>query len=306
MIARNVIIIGSGPAGLTCAIYSARAGLDPIVIAGDNPGGQLVKTDIIENYPGFETISGADLMMKMLKHTESLGIEIIYETVDEISKTKEGFFEAKLSSHRSIVSKTIVIATGATHKRLGIPGEDEFSNRGVSWCATCDGPMCKGKEVAVIGGGNTAVMEAMFLSSFASHVYLIHRRDVLRAEKLTQEKLFLNQKISCVWNSSVVQILGGKSVEKIIIKNNIDGSIGNLEINGIFIAIGTTPSSNFVKNLLALDGEGYIVAEETKTSCDGIFAIGDVVSGSLKQAIYAAGQGALASKQVEKYVNYKL
>ncbi|MDR0744714.1 MAG: thioredoxin-disulfide reductase [Holosporales bacterium] len=302
---KNVVIIGSGPAGLTCAIYSARAGLSPLVIAGNNPGGQLVNTTMIENYSGFTSISGADLMEKMIEHAESFGIKIVYESVERISKTDNGFFEINFSSNDSIISKTVVIATGARHKHLNIPGEDEFINRGVSWCATCDGPLYKGKTVAVIGGGNTAVMEAMFLSNLASRVYLIHRRDILRSDKLMQEKLFSNKIISCIWNSNVTQIIGNNSVEKLILKNSITDATSSLNVDGVFIAIGTVPSSDFIANLVKLDTSGYIVCAETKTSCKGIFAAGDVVSNSLKQAIYAAGQGALASRAVESYLGLR-
>lgn len=295
----DIAIIGSGPAGLTAAIYLARSGLNPLIISGEKPGGQLVNTDLIENYPGFKSIKGADLMMSMINQSESLGAKFVYESVNFISKNN-GTFQIKLESNELIEAKSVLIATGANHRHLNIPGEKEFTNKGVSWCATCDGAMYRGKTVAVIGGGNTAAMEALFLSNFAEKVYLIHRRDTLRAEKIMQERLFANNKIECLWNSQVIEILGDDKVNSIRLNN---GSIINL--SGVFIAIGTTPSSEFVKELVKLDSEGYVIANDTKTTCEGIFAAGDIVSGSLKQAIYAAGQGALASRYIEEYLGIR-
>lgn len=295
----DIAIIGSGPAGLTAAIYLARSGLKPLIISGEKPGGQLINTDLIENYPGFKSIKGSDLMMSMLNQAEDLGTKFIYESVNSVLKNNE-IFQMKLESNELIDSKAILIATGANHRHLNIPGEKEFTNKGVSWCATCDGAMYRGKKVAVIGGGNTAVMEALFLSNFVEKVYLIHRRDTLRAEKIMQERLFKNDKIECIWNSQVIEILGNDKVDSIKLN---DGSIINL--SGVFIAIGTTPSSEFVKDLVDIDSEGYIIANDTKTNCEGIFAAGDIVSGSLKQAIYAAGQGALASRYIEEYLGIR-
>lgn len=295
----DIAIIGSGPAGLTAAIYLARSGLNPLIISGEKPGGQLINTDLIENYPGFKFIKGADLMMSMLNQAEDLGTKFIYESVNSVLKNNETF-QIKLESNELIESKSILIATGANHRHLNIPGEKDFTNKGVSWCATCDGAMYRGKKVAVIGGGNTAVMEALFLSNFVEKVYLIHRRDKLRAEKIMQERLFKNDKIECIWNSQVIEVLGKDKVDSIKLNDN---SIINL--SGVFIAIGTTPSSEFVKDLVNLDSEGYIIANDTKTNCEGIFAAGDIVSGSLKQAIYAAGQGALASKYIEEYLGIR-
>lgn len=295
----NVIIIGSGPAGLTAAIYLARSGLKPLLISGEKPGGQLVNTDLIENYPGFKSISGSDLMMATLDQAESLGTEIVYESVRGLSKNAD-ILQVKLSSDDVLEAKTLLIATGASHRCLNVPGEKEFTNKGVSWCATCDGAMYRNKIVAVVGGGNTAIMEALFLSNLASKVYLIHRRDTLRAEKIMQERLFANNKVECIWNSQVREILGDDKVNAIKLDNG-----DTLELSGLFIAIGTTPSSEFAKDIVEIDSEGYIIADNTKTSCEGIFAAGDIVSGSLKQAIYAAGQGALASRYIEEYLGIR-
>ncbi|MDR1288905.1 MAG: thioredoxin-disulfide reductase [Holosporales bacterium] len=298
----DIIIIGAGPAGLACSIYLARSGYLPIVLTGDAPGGQLIKTDIIENYPGFREISGCDLMMKMMSQAEGLGSEFIYEIVDSISKIA-GNFNLKLTSGATLISKAILIATGATHKKIGCPGEDDFTNKGVSWCATCDGPLLKeNKTVAVVGGGNTAVMEALFLSKFAAKVFLIHRRSSLRADKIMQDKLFSNDKIEVIWNSEVSEICGNQILEAIHLKSTIDNSERTLKIDGLFVAIGTVPASSFIQNLVEMDDNGYIKATDTLTSCDGVFAAGDVVSGSLKQAIFAAGSGALAARRIEEYL----
>ncbi len=298
----DVLIIGSGPAGLTCAIYTARAGHKTVVVAGENPGGQLVNTDVIENYPGFESIRGSELMMNMLTQAEGLGSQILYDTAGHVSNAGN-IFEVSLASGEILKSRTVLIATGAKHKRLGVPGEADFTNKGVSWCATCDGPMYKNKKVAVVGGGNTAVMEALFLSNFAEKVYLVHRRDTLRAEKVMQDKLFANGRVECVWNSVVESIHGEKNLEYVNIRNTCSEEVTKLEVSGLFIAIGTAPTSEFVKGLVDVDSEGYILENQTRTRTEGLFVAGDVASNSLKQAVFAAGQGALASKQIEEYLS---
>ena len=294
---RNTVIIGSGPAGLTAAIYLARSGMFPIVIAGERPGGQLCNTDVIENFPGFEAINGAELMMRVLTQAEKLGTELIYETVQRVVKNG-GSFEISLSSGETLQSRTVLASTGARHKHLGVPGEKEFTNKGVSWCATCDGALYRGKNVAVVGGGNTAVAEALFLSHIAEKVYLIHRRDTLRAEEVMQKKLFDTGNVDCVWNEEIAEILGNDRVDSVKLKNSGKA----LSVSAIFIAVGTSPSSEIFNGILKLDPEGYIVATETETSVPGIFSAGDVVSGSVKQAVYAAGQGCLASQRIEKYL----
>lgn len=292
----QVVIIGSGPAGLTAAIYLARTGLSPLVICGNKPGGQLINTDVIENYPGFESINGADLMMRFIAQAEKFGARLVYESVKTVEKIDFGF-RIQLESEEFFESRTVLVATGAAHRHLGVPGESEFTNKGVSWCATCDGPLYRGKVVAVVGGGNTAVIEALYLSSIAEKVYLVHRRDKLRAERVLQERLFERHNIECIWNSEVVEILGDTSLRSIGLNN---GQI--LDVSALFIAVGVVPSSGFVSDLVALDDSGYIIANETKTSVSGIFAAGDVVSGSLKQAVFAAGQGCLAAQSIGQYL----
>ncbi|MDR2075200.1 MAG: thioredoxin-disulfide reductase [Holosporales bacterium] len=298
---KNTIIIGAGPAGLTCSIYLARSGVSsPLVLAGDSPGGQLMNTDSIENFPGFSEIAGPDLMMKMIEQAKALDVEIVFETVKSIGKINDGILKITCNSGREFLSRTIVIATGASHKHLYVPGEKEFTNKGVSWCATCDGPMYKGKNVSVIGGGNTALMESQFLANFAEKVYLIHRRDSFRADQVMQARVLSNYKIEVIWNTVVTSINGDKKVSSITLNNK-----ENLSVDGVFIAIGTKPASDFVRNIVACDEEGYIITEDTMTSCPGIFAAGDVVKGSLKQAVYAAGQGALSSNMVEKFLGVR-
>lgn len=294
---RDTVIIGSGPAGLTAAIYLARSGMLPVVIAGEKPGGQLCNSDVIENFPGFETINGAELMMRVLTQAEKLGTELIYEAVQCVVKNGDTF-EISLSSGETLQSRTVLVSTGARHKHLGVPGEKEFTSKGVSWCATCDGALYRGKNVAVVGGGNTAVAEALFLSHIAEKVYLIHRRDTLRAEEVMQKKLFAMGNVECIWNEEVAEILGNDRVNSVRLKN----SGKPLSVSAIFIAVGTSPSSDLFHEILKLDPEGYIFATETETSVPGIFAAGDVVRGSVKQAVYAAGQGCLASQRIEKYL----
>ncbi|MBR1479720.1 MAG: thioredoxin-disulfide reductase [Alphaproteobacteria bacterium] len=294
---RNTVIIGSGPAGLTAAIYLARSGMVPVVISGEKPGGQLCNMDVIENFPGFEAINGAELMVRVLTQAEKLGTELVYETVQRVVKNGDTF-EISLSSGETLQSRTVLVSTGARHKHLGVPGEKEFTNKGVSWCATCDGALYRGKKVAVVGGGNTAVAEALFLSHIAEKVYLIHRRDTLRAEEVMQKKLFGTGNVECVWNEEVSEILGDDRVNSVRLKN----SGKSLSVSAVFIAVGTSPSSEIFNGILKLDPEGYIVATETETSVPGIFSAGDVVSGSVKQAVYAAGQGCLASQRIEKYL----
>ena len=258
-----------------------------------------MQTDCIENYPGFEKISGAELMMKTMNQAEKLGTKMVYERVLSVSK-KNTTFEITISSNEKMQSRAVLIATGATHKRLGCKGEAEFANKGVSWCATCDGAMSKGKPVAVIGGGNTAVMEALFLSNIASKVYLIHRRDTLRADEIMQKRVFAKSNIECVWNSNVEEITGDTKVTAIKLNS---GKI--IDISAVFVAIGVKPETEFVKDLVELDNGGYVISAETKTSVPGIFVAGDVENCVTKQAVYAAGRGCLAAQQIERYLGIR-
>lgn len=299
---KDSIIIGSGPAGLTAAIYLSRAMIDPIVFMGPNPGGQLITSPLIENYPGVKSISGCDLIFNIISQVQDNNVELIYESVSSIIPNNDNTFTVNYSDNEQIVTKTILIATGAHHNKLNIPGEDKFVGKGVSWCATCDGPLYKNKRVAVIGGGNTAVIEALFLSNIASEVLLIHRRDKLRADPSDIEKIKYKTNIKYIFNSIVNNIDGNNTVNSIKLMNIINNNTTELQVDAVFIAIGTKPSSDLVKDIINTDESGYIITNSTRTSCDGIFASGDVVSGSLKQAIYAAGQGALAAVNIQQYL----
>lgn len=298
----KLIIIGSGPAGLTCAIYAARSNLNPIVITGNNPGGQLMQTDVIQNYPGIESITGPDLMMNMMQHAEKLGARMIYENVASLSKDGE-FFRIELNNGDALTSSVIVYAAGTTHRKLCVPGEEQFSAKGVSWCATCDGAYYKNKVVAVVGGGNTALMEALFLSNLADHVFLIHRGDKFRADIAMQDKINAKNNITPIMNSCVVEICGTENVEYVLLDND---KIPRLDVSGLFIAIGSSPTSLLLKGIAELDEAGYVKTNgQTATTCSGLFAVGDVVSGSLRQAVYAAGTGALAAVEAEKYLGIR-
>lgn len=300
---RDTVIIGSGPAGLTAAIYLSRAMIEPIVFMGPSIGGQLVTSPLVENYPGLKSISGCDLMSNIIEQVQSNNVELIYELVTNIEVNNDNTFTVEYSNNDKLITKTILIATGASHKRLKIPGEDKLAGRGVSWCATCDGPLYKKKKVAVIGGGNTAVVEALFLSNIASEVLLIHRRDKLKADLSDIEKLNNKNNIKVIYNSTVTSIEGDNKVQSIKLLDLLNNNTENIQLDAVFVAIGTNPSSELVKNIVNTDELGYIITNNnTETSCKGIFAAGDVVSGSLKQAIYAAGQGALSAISIQQYL----
>ena len=302
---KDVIIIGSGPAGLTAAIYLSRAMVNTLVLMGSNIGGQLVTSPMIENYPGFKSISGCDLMCNIIDQVQTNNVDLIYESVSSISLNNDRTFTVNYSNNEHLVTKTVLVATGASHNKLNIQGKDNFTGKGVSWCATCDGPLYKNKRVAVIGGGNTAVIEALFLSNIANEVLLIHRRDKLRADNSDIEKIINKKNIKIIYDSVVLSINGNSKVNSIKLLNILNNNTTDVPIDAVFIAIGTKPSSELVKNIVKLDESGYIITDNTKTSCEGIFAAGDIVSGSLKQAIYAAGQGALAAINIQKYLGIR-
>ena len=303
----RVLIIGSGPAGYTAAIYAARAALDPILVQGMEPGGQLNITTDVENYPGFaETIQGPWLMEQMQEQARQVGTEIISDYITEVDLEKRPF-EAKGDSGALYTGDTIIIATGAQAKWLGLEGETKFQGFGVSACATCDGFFYKGKEVAVIGGGNTAVEEALFLTNFASKVTLIHRRDELRAEKILQNRLFKNQKIEVLWDSVLEDILGDEDplgVTSLTIKNVKTGDVSELPVHGVFIAIGHNPATGLFRGKVKMDDEGYILTgpDSTATSVEGVYAAGDVKDKIFRQAVTAAGLGCMAAIEAEKYL----
>lgn len=298
----ELVIIGAGPAGLTAGIYAARAKIDAVIVERFAPGGQIALSDWVENYPGFENgISGIELVEKMRKQVERLNVPIVSGEVKGIEEYKDK--KVIYIDSKWVEAKAVIIATGTSPKRLQVPGEDRFIGKGVSFCATCDAPFYKNMVVAVVGGGDTAVQEALFLSKFASKVYLIHRRDKLRATPILAEKLFANEKVEVIWNSVVTEIRGGESVEEITIRDVKTQEERVLKVNGVFIFIGVRPNSLFVKDLLDLDANGFIITNENmETNVPGIFAAGDVRRKLLRQVITACADGAIAVYSAENYL----
>jgi len=304
----KVLIIGSGAAGYTAAVYAARAMLKPILVFGIQPGGQLSITTDVENYPGFaNVIQGPWLMEQMRDQAKAVGTELVEDYISSVN-LKSSPFEAIGDSGQKYTADSIIIATGAQARWLNLKSEQEFKGFGVSACATCDGFFFKNKEVAVVGGGNAAVEEAMFLTKFASKVKLIHRRDSLRAEKLLQSKLKANKKIEIIWDSVVVEVLGDKdpkNVKGIKIKNVKTNKVEELKIDGLFIAIGHDPATSLFKDQLDMDKQGYLVTkpDSTVTNIPGIFAAGDVKDKIFRQAVTAAGMGCMAALEAEKFLS---
>lgn len=304
----DVLIIGSGPAGYTAGIYAARSGLTPIIVSGEQPGGQLMLSSELENYPGFpETIRGADLMESMRKQAENTGCQIIDDMITEVD-FQHTPFTCMSQKNNVFTGKSVIVATGASAKWLNIESETKYRGWGVSVCATCDGFFYKNKRVAVVGGGNSAAEEALFLANIASNVLLIHRRDSLRADKVLQDRVFSNPRINVVWNSVIEEILGKENplgVTGIKLKNITNDTITTVNLDGVFIAIGHQPNTSVFTNQLTLDSQGYIMTYPEKsciTSCKGVFAAGDVVSGNYKQAVIAAASGCMAFLEAEKYL----
>ena len=302
----KVVIIGSGAAGLTAAIYAARANLKPLVIEGIQPGGQLTITTDVENYPGYaDVVQGPWMMEQMRSQALNVGARIINDVVVQVDFKKDSK-TISLDSKSILSANTVIIATGAQAKWLGLESENKFNGKGVSACATCDGFFYRNKEVAVIGGGNTAVEEALYLSNICSKVTLIHRRDELRAEKILQERLFAKENINVIWNNIVSEILGDeKGVNSLEIKNKNSDKTEIIKVEGVFIAIGHSPSTEPFKGVLEMDKEGYIVAQKPGTSItniEGVFAAGDCVDKIYRQAVTAAGMGCMAALDAEKWM----
>ena len=304
----KVLIVGSGPAGYTAAVYAARAMLKPIMVAGFEPGGQLNTTTDVENYPGFsKVIQGPWLMDEMKKQAEAVGTVFINDVITKVDTSKKPF-ESKSENGDIFRSETIIIATGAQARWLKIPNEEKFRGFGISACATCDGFFYKDKKVAVVGGGNAAVEEALFLTKFASSVTLIHRRDNLRAEKMLQEKLKSNKKINIIWDTVVEKANGEnnpKSLNSITIKNKKSGEVKDFKIDGLFVAIGHDPATKIFKDKINMESEGYILTkpDSTSTNVPGVFAAGDVKDKIYRQAVTAAGMGCMAALEAEKYLS---
>jgi thioredoxin reductase (NADPH) len=303
----KVLIIGSGPAGYTAAVYAARANLHPILVQGIQPGGQLTITTEVENYPGFaEAIQGPWLMEQMEAQAKHVGTEIISDYITEVDLSRRPFV-AKGDGGDEYAADTVIIATGAQARWLGLKGEQEFQGFGVSACATCDGFFYRGRDVVVVGGGNSAVEEAIFLTNFANKVTLIHRRETLRAEKIMQERMFRNPKIEYRWNAVIEEIVGGddpRGVTGVRLKDTETGEISELKTDGVFIAIGHDPATSLFKSQLKMDHEGYIITapDSTLTSVRGVYAAGDVKDKTYRQAITAAGMGCMAALEAEKFL----
>ncbi len=300
---RKVVVIGSGSAGYTAAIYAARANLKPLLFSGIQYGGQLMITSDIENFPGFpEPVAGPELMERMKKQVERLGVETIQENVAKVDLSSRPF-KIETTEGKTALAETLVVATGANAKWLGIESETRLVGKGVSACATCDGFFFKGKEIVVIGGGDTAMEEATFLSKFASKVTIVHRRDRLRASKIMGDRAKKNEKISFEWDSVVEEVLGVDKVEGVRLKNKKTGKTKELSCQGFFVAVGHKPTTDFLKNQLKLDETGYIVADDrTRTSVPGVFAAGDVSDTRYRQAVTAAGTGCKAALEAERFL----
>ncbi|MFM1917381.1 MAG: hypothetical protein RJB01_896 [Actinomycetota bacterium] len=304
---RNVIIIGSGPAGYTAAIYAARAQLSPIIFEGSvTAGGALMNTTEVENFPGFtEGIMGPQLMEQMRGQAERFGAELITDDVTEVNL--DGDIKSVTDgSGNTYQARAVILAMGSGYRELGLPNEKRLSGHGVSWCATCDGFFFRGQDIAVVGGGDSAVEEATFLTRFANSVTLIHRRDSLRASKIMQERALTNEKMRFAWNSEVVDVLGEDKVSGVILKDTVTGETRELAITGLFIAIGHDPRSELLHGKVDLDSEGYVVvdAPSTRTSVTGVFACGDLVDHTYRQAITAAGSGCAAALDAERFLSH--
>jgi thioredoxin reductase (NADPH) len=304
----KVLILGSGPAGYTAAIYAARASLKPMLVQGIQPGGQLTITTDVENYPGFaDVIQGPWLMEQMQKQAEHVGTKLFFDTIVEVDFTRRPFVCLGDSGDR-YEADSLIIATGATAKWLGLPSEETFRGGGVSACATCDGFFFRNKEVVVVGGGNTAVEEALYLTHHASRVTLVHRRDSFRAEKILQDRLFKNPKVTVVWDHVVDEILGEKTPVPIVtgarLRNVKTGAVHEVKTDGFFVAIGHSPNTELFKGKLEMDGEGYLVTKpnSTATNIEGVYAAGDVQDKIFRQAVTAAGTGCMAALEAEKWL----
>ncbi|KQZ07276.1 thioredoxin reductase [Microbacterium sp. Root53] len=302
---RQLIIIGSGPAGFTAAIYAARANLSPLVVASSvEVGGELMNTTEVENFPGFpEGIMGPELMQKMQEQAEKFGAEIRYDDVTELDLSGD-VKKVTLGSGAVEEAQAVIFATGSAYRKLGLPGEERLSGHGVSWCATCDGFFFREKTIAVVGGGDSAMEEATFLTKFASKVYVIHRRDTLKASKIMQQRALANEKIEFIWNAEVADILGESAVEGVTLRDTVTGETRDLALEGLFVAIGNDPRTHLVHDQLELTPEGTIavIGRTSRTSAPGVFAAGDVIDPTYRQAVTAAASGTVAALDAEHFL----
>jgi len=298
----DVVIIGAGPAGMTAAIYASRAGLSTLMVERGVPGGQMVNTEEVENYPGYDSILGPDLSNKMFEHTKKFGAEYAYGDIKGIEIT--GDYKIVKAGNKEYKTRTVIIATGAEYKKLGVPGEAEYSGRGVSYCAVCDGAFFKDRRLVVVGGGDSAVEEGIYLTRFASKVTIIHRRDKLRAQKILQDRAFSNEKIDFIWNHTVKEIKGenGK-VSSVLLTSTVDGTEQEIETDGVFIYIGMVPLSKPFEDLGITNESGYIVTNEhMETRVPGVFAAGDIREKELRQIVTATNDGSIAAQSAQKYI----
>ena len=297
----DTIIIGAGPAGMTAALYAARSNLKVALTEGGLPGGQMNNTSDIENYPGYANISGPELAEKMFEPLENLGVEHLYGFVENVED--HGEFKKVVIDDQVYETRTVIVATGSKHRLLGVPGEEELNSRGVSYCAVCDGAFFRDQDLLVVGGGDSAVEEAIFLTRFAKSVTIIHRRDELRAQKVLQDRAFANEKINFIWDSVVKEIKGENRVESVAIENVKTGQVTEQAFGGVFIYVGLDPVSDFVQELQIRDQAGWIVTDDhMKTSVTGVFAVGDVRQKDLRQVTTAVGDGAIAGQEAYKYI----
>jgi len=298
----DVIIIGAGPSGYTAGIYCSRAGYDTLILSGLLPGGQLVNTTEVENYPGFENgIMGPDLMIDMRKQSQRMGTTIVDDVAVDVDFRRKPF--KVLTASEEYEGRAVIIATGANPRKLGVEGEETFSGKGVSYCATCDGPFFRNQEIVVVGGGDSAIEEATFLTKFATNVHLIHRREELRASKIMQERAFNNEKIKFHFDSAVTKITGDQKIQQAVLKNLKTNEETTIDAGGLFVAIGHEPNTQLFKGQVDLDDEGYVVLKDkTHTNIEGVFAAGDVHDRSYRQAITAAAFGCMSAIDVDKYL----
>ncbi|OFQ05073.1 thioredoxin-disulfide reductase [Streptococcus sp. HMSC062D07] len=297
----DTIIIGAGPAGMTAALYAARSNLKVALIEGGLPGGQMNNTSDIENYPGYANISGPELAEKMFEPLENLGVEHLYGFVKDIENHDD--VKKVITDDEEFETRTVIVATGSKHRLLGVPGEEELNSRGVSYCAVCDGAFFRDQDLLVVGGGDSAVEEAIFLTQFAKSVTIVHRRDELRAQRVLQDRAFANDKINFIWDSVVKEIKGENRVESVVIENVKTNQVTEHAFGGVFIYVGLDPVSDFTKDLQIQDESGWIVTDDhMKTSVAGVFAVGDVRQKDLRQVTTAVGDGAIAGQEAYKYI----
>ena len=297
----DTIIIGAGPAGMTAALYAARSNLKVALIEGGLPGGQMNNTSDIENYPGYANISGPELAEKMFEPLENLGVEHLYGFVEKIED--HGDIKKVITDDEEFETRTVIVATGSKHRLLGVPGEEELNSRGVSYCAVCDGAFFRDQDLLVVGGGDSAVEEAIFLTQFAKSVTIVHRRNELRAQKVLQDRAFANEKINFIWDSVVKEIKGENRVESVVIENVKTNQVTEHAFGGVFVYVGLDPVSDFTKDLQIQDASGWIVTDDhMKTSVAGVFAVGDVRQKDLRLVTTAVGDGAIAGQEAYKYI----